>query len=123
MPAAGPLRHRRAVRWPAGPLDRFEDGQDLVFPHDQVLVAVDLDLLARVLAEEDRVAFLDVERGALAVVLHLAGAGRDDLALLRLFLGSVGDDDSADLLLAFLDALDDDAVVERSYFHGVTPSR
>ena len=35
----------------------------------------------------------------------------DDLALLRLFLGGVGDDDPADLLLAFLDALNDDAVV------------
>ena len=54
---------------------------------------------------------LHVERLALAVVLDLALADGDDLALLRLFLGGVGDDDSADLLLAFLDALNDDAVV------------
>ena len=64
-----------------------------------------------------QVAGLDVERDALAVVLDLAGAGRDDLALLGLFLGRVGDDDAADLLFAFLDALDNDAVVQRSYVH------
>ena len=35
----------------------------------------------------------------------LAVAGGDDLALLRLFLGGVRDDDPADFLFAFLDAL------------------
>src|SRR4030095_10720387 len=39
-------------------------------------------------------------------------------ALLRLFLGGVGDDDPADLLFAFVKALDDEAVVERSDIHG-----
>ena len=48
---------------------------------------------------------------ALAVVLRLAVADGDDLALLRLFLGGVRDDDSADLLFPFLDALHEDAVV------------
>ena len=85
--------------------------EDLVLAHDEVLLAVDLDLLAGVLAEQDRVAVLDVERLTLAVVLDLAVADGDHLALLRLFLGGVGDDDPADLLLAFLEALDDDAVV------------
>ena len=56
---------------------------------------------------------------ARAVVLDLAGADGDDLALLRLFLGGVGDDDPADLLFAFLEALDDDAVVQRSDVHAV----
>ena len=65
------------------------------------------------------VAGLDVERDALAVVLDLAVAGGDDLALLGLFLGGVGDDDPADLLFAFLDALNDDAVVQRSDVHAV----
>src|SRR5262245_16272626 len=82
-----------------------------------MLFTVDLDLLAGVLAEQDRVAFLDVEREALAVILLLAGADGDDLALLGLLFRRVGDDDPADFLFAFLDALDDDAVVERSYLH------
>ena len=52
-----------------------------------------------------RVAVLDVERRDLAVLLDLALADGDDLALLRLFLGGVGDDDPADFLFAFFDAL------------------
>jgi hypothetical protein len=59
----------------------------------------ELDLLPGILSEEDEVAGLDVERDPLAVVLRLAVSGGDDLALLRLFLGGVGDDDPADLLL------------------------
>ena len=55
---------------------------------------------------------------ALAVVLDLAGAGGDHLALLRFFFGGVGDDDSADPLFAFVEALDDDAVVKWSDVHG-----
>src|SRR6478752_2270427 len=94
-----------------------DDAEDLVFAHDEMLFAVDLDLLAGVLAEQDRVAFLDVEREALAVILLLAGADGDYFALLGLLFRRVGDDDSADLLFAFLDTLDDDAVVKRSYLH------
>ena len=41
----------------------------------------------------------------------------EHLALLRLFLGRVGDDDPANFLFAFLDAGDDDAVVEGSDLH------
>jgi hypothetical protein len=76
------------------------------------------------------VAFLDIERDARAVVFRLARAHGDNLALLRLFLGRVGDDDAADFLLAFIDALHDDAVVKRPNLycdlrcgHVCTPSR
>ena len=51
----------------------------------------------------------DIE--ALAVLLDFSGAHGDDLALLRLLLGAVGDDDPSDLLFALFDALYDDAVV------------
>jgi hypothetical protein len=56
---------------------------------------------------------------ARAVVLDFAGACRDHLALLRLLFGGVWDDDPADSLFAFLQALDEDAVVERSDIHGL----
>ena len=51
-------------------LRAFDDGQHFVFAHDEVFLAIELDLLAGVLAEEDEVAGLDVERDALAVVLR-----------------------------------------------------
>jgi hypothetical protein len=49
------------------------DGHDVFFAHHEQLVAVDLDGGARVLAEEDLVADLDVDGGDLAVVVLLAG--------------------------------------------------
>src|SRR5436190_17649373 len=99
-----------------------DDSQHFVFSHDEELLTFELDLLARVLAEENEVSGFHVERLLLAVVLRLAVAGSDDLALLGLFLGGVGDDDAPDLLFAFLDALDNDAVVQRSHVHFVSPS-
>ena len=50
----------------------------------------------------------------LAALVAGARADGDDLALLRLLLGGVGDDDAALGLLFGLDALDDDAVVQRT---------
>ena len=91
--------------------------EHFVFAHDQVLLAIELDFLTRVLAEQDEVAGLDIERRARAVILDFAIAGGNHFALLRLFLGGVGDDDPADLLFAFLDALNNDAVMQRSDVH------
>ena len=39
-----------------------DDGEDFVFAHDEVFLAIELDFLAGVLAEQDGVAGLDVER-------------------------------------------------------------
>src|SRR5437762_963702 len=91
-----------------------DNAEDFLFAHDEVLLAVHLDFLAGVLAEENRVPFLDVERRDLSILFDLALAHSDDLALLRLLLGGIGDDDPADFLFAFLEALHDDAVVQRT---------
>ena len=48
---------------------------------------------------------------AAAVFLDLALTRGDDFALLGLFLGGVRNDDSAHLLFALVEALNDDAVV------------
>jgi len=46
-----------------------------------------------------------------------AGPDGDDLALLRLLLGSVGDDDAAGGLLLFFQTLDDHAIVQGTQIH------
>src|SRR5262245_11499921 len=94
-----------------------DDGQDFVFAQDQVLFAVDLDVRPGVLAEEDLVAGLDVERQLGAVLEDLAVAHRDDLALLGLLLRGVGDDDPPLDGLFLLDSLYDQAVVKRTNLH------
>src|SRR3954451_10306639 len=58
-----------------------QDSQDFVFLHDDELFAINLDLRAGVLAEQDAVAFFDGQREGLAFVVSAALAGRDDFAL------------------------------------------
>src|SRR5256886_8213517 len=90
--------------------------------HDEVLDAVDFDLGARPFAEQDAVADLDVDRNELAALVAAAGSNGDDLALLRLLLGGVGNDDATSGLRLGIDSLDDNAVVKRSEFHRGPPT-
>src|SRR5213596_251854 len=75
----------------------FEDGEDVLLAQDQVLLVVEVDLLA--------------------LVGHLAVAGGDDLALLGLLLRGVRDDDAALLHFLLFEPLDEDAVMQRTNLH------
>src|SRR4026208_482155 len=70
-------------------------GQDFVLAQHQDVFAVDADVRARVLAEEDLVPDPDVEGDLGPVLQDLAVAGGEDFAFLGLLLGRVGDDDPA----------------------------
>src|SRR4029079_12666506 len=96
-----------------------EDAHDVALLHDQQVLAVDLDLGARPLAEQHAIADLDVDRDQLAALVAATRADGDDFALGGLFLGRVGNDDAACGLLFGVDALDHDAVVKRTEFHTV----
>src|SRR5579864_3862861 len=96
-----------------------EHAHDVGLLHDQEFLAVDLDLGARPFAEQHAVTLLHVDRDELAALVAAARADGDHFALRRLFLGGVGNDDAAGRLLLGIDALDDDAVVKRTKFHGV----
>src|SRR5205823_8186253 len=99
----------------------LDDAEDVFLAHHQVLFAFDLDLGAGVLREQHAVADLDVEGADLAVFEDLAVADCQDLAFDRLFLGGIGNDDSALRLLFLLHALDDPAILQRSNLHGFSP--
>src|SRR2546430_10424817 len=90
-----------------------ENAEDVLFLHDQVLLAVQRDLASGVLAEQHAIAGLDIQGSLLAVLADRAFADGEDLALLGLLLGAVRDDEAAAANLLFLDPLDQDAVVER----------
>src|ERR1700722_18920200 len=94
-----------------------ENGEEVVLAQDHVLFAVELHFGPRVLAEEDAIALLHVERAELAVLERLAVADGDDETLDRLLLRGVRDDDPPLGLLFFLGALHDDAVCERTNLH------
>src|SRR6058998_1115970 len=114
--ASSPNRTIFAAMVPSPPLG-LDDAEDVLLAEDQVLLAVELDLGAGVLAEQHPVAGLHVEGQHLPVFL-LPRADRHHLPLLRLLLGRIGDDDAARaLLFLLLDAPDDHPVLERANPH------
>src|SRR5215468_8404401 len=84
--------------------------------HDQELLAVELDLGARPLAEQHAVTGLYPDRDQFAVLVATAGADGDDLALLRFLFGAVGNDDAALGFFLRLETPDDHPVVQRPKF-------
>src|SRR2546422_6904628 len=123
------LVRSRELTGPRGPVGLavrarlLDDREHVLFLHDQVLLLVHLDLGARVLAEEDPVVRLHVQRDLLAILVHLPVAHCDDLALLGLLLRGVGNDDAALLGILLFLALDEDPVVQRTNLHGQSASR
>src|SRR4051812_16952805 len=97
----------------------FDDCQHFVLSHDEALFTIELDVLTRILAEQDHIARFDIERDARAAVFDRAAAGGDHRAALRLFFRGIRDNDSAALLLTFVVATNDDSIVERSDIHKV----
>src|SRR3954451_19429335 len=94
-------------------------GEDVGLAQNEQVLAVDLDLGAAVLGVEDLVALRDVERDALlAFIVEAALAHGDDLALLGLLLGGVGEDDAAGGRLLLLDRPHDEPVAQGLELHG-----
>src|SRR5215471_11142262 len=101
----------------------LEHAEDVALLHDDELLAVELDLGARPLPEQDAVAGLDVERVDLAVVAAHAAARRHHLALLGLFLRRVRDDDPAGGLVVLLHPAHQHPVMQRTEAHRTSPLR
>src|SRR6201986_88557 len=91
----------------------LDDREDVAGGEHQVLFAGVLDLGAAVLRVEHRLADLDVDRDAVALVVDAAGADSEDGGPLRLLLGGVGDHDARRRGRLSLVRLDHDAVLER----------
>src|SRR6202045_4184719 len=96
-----------------------ENAHDVAFLHDQQFLTIDLDLVAGPFAEQHAVADLEIDRDQLATFVTAARTDRRDFALRGLFLGAVRNDDAALGLFFGFDALDHDAVVERTEFHAI----
>src|SRR5712671_3562720 len=96
-----------------------DNAHDVALLHDQQLLAVELDLGARPLAEQHAVADLEVDRDQLAGFVAATRADGGDFALRRLFLGAIRNNDAASGLLFGVDALDHNAVVKRTEFHAI----
>src|SRR5262249_12869488 len=87
-----------------------EDRQHVFLAHEEDVgvAAAFFVFIAGPGGEEDGIAHLDLEVAARAVLEHAARPDGEDLALLRLVLGVVGQEDAARGLFLGLEALHDD---------------
>src|SRR6202021_2052079 len=89
----------------------LDHAHDVGLLHDQELLAVDLDLGARPLAEQHAFANLEINRDELASLIAAARPDGDDLALRRLLLGGVGNDDATGGLRFGINTLDSNSIM------------
>ena len=94
-----------------------DNRKDVTLAEDNVLLAVDLDFSSGVLAEDDTLADLDLKGKLLAVIKDTSGPDCNDLALLGLFLSSVGKLKTALGSLFALNDLDDDTICKWLQLH------
>src|SRR5438105_4925637 len=99
----------------------LNNGEHFVFAQDQVLFVVDLDFGAGILADEDAVPLLHVERELLAILVDLALADGHDFGFHGLLLGGVGDDDPPLAGFLFFESFDENPVIKRSNLHSIPP--
>src|SRR5690606_25887462 len=96
-------------------------GKDVVLTEDDDLLAVDLDLVTRVLPEQHLVAGLHVERTHVAGIEDLAFADGNHFAPARLLGRGVGDDDAAGRGSGLFHPPDDHAIVQGTNVHLLHP--
>src|SRR5262249_54720667 len=85
---------------------------DVGLLHDEELLAIELDFGARPFAEQHAVAGFQVGLDDLAALITAARAHRNDLALGRLLLGGIWDDDAPLGLFLGIDTPHNHAVVQ-----------
>src|SRR4051812_7288832 len=102
---------------PLGCGSTLDDAHDVRLLHDKKVLAIDLDLGPGPLAEQHAVAGLKIEGNKLPALVAGPWPDADDLALLRLLLGGVRNDDAALRFLLAFNAADNDTVVQRTKFH------
>jgi len=84
-----------------------QNSENFFFPHNEEILAIDLNFRSGILSKQNMVTGFDVQREHFAFIVRLAFTDGDNFAFLRLFLGGVGDDNATADGLAFLDATDD----------------
>src|SRR5882762_4373736 len=93
--------------------------KNFVLAHDQVLFSVYFDVTARILAEQNVVTDLNVDGHQFSILETLAMPDGDDFGLLWLFLGRIGNYDTAASSFLLLDPLNHNAIRKRANVHHV----
>jgi len=92
----------------------FYDGQDVVFTHHKIVVAVNFNFGSGVFAEKDNVADFYVQRQNFTVFSFLAVTGSNDFAALRFFFSGLRDEKTSGSFGFLFYSLYDNAVLKWS---------
>src|SRR5438552_13582549 len=103
--------HLSSVLFLSGFAGMSQNAYNFVFAQDEVVLILQLDFGAGILSKKYPVAFLHFQRHDRTVLERLARSNRDDLAFLRLFLRSVGNNDSALHCLLLLNTLNQNSIM------------
>src|SRR5262249_18270509 len=93
----------------------FDHSEDVVFPQDQMLLAVKFDFRARIFAEQDLISRLNAQGNNLPVFVF-AGTDSNHGTFLPFFFRRIGYDDTAFGFLLLVNSFDYDPVVQRTNF-------
>src|ERR1700759_2616245 len=99
----------------------LDDAEKVALLHDEEVLAVDLHFGPRPFAEQDTVTGLHIERDQLALLIPRSGTRGDNLALLRLLLRGVGNNDAAGGLFLGINAAHEHTVVQWAEMHAHPP--
>ena len=86
-----------------------------------MFLALNVDFGPCILAEQNAVALLDLEGDHFSVIASFTTASCNYSTFLWFFLGGVGNDDPSGRCFIFIDALDQEPVLERADFHESFP--
>src|SRR5690554_357624 len=107
----------------AGRRSALDHAHDVFFAHDEQFLAVDLDRLAGILAEQHAVACLDGHRTRSTVFQNLAVADSDHFALIRLLACGIGNHNATSGRTLGFRTLDDHTIMQGTDLHCFTPVR
>jgi hypothetical protein len=101
----------------SGYITSVKDGEDVFLGQNEQFIAINFDFRATPLADDDGVALLDLEGGALAAIEQTPVADGDHLGLLGLFLGGLGQEDPTGGFLLCIHTLKQNLVSQRTNGH------
>lgn len=89
----------------------FNDSQDVLFPHDEEVIAVELDIRSAIFGKEHPVTRLYLQCDTLTFIIGFARTNCNDLALCRFFLGTVRNYNPTCSFFFFLQSFDKKTII------------
>ena len=89
----------------------FNDSEDIILTHNEIILTVKLYIRTAIFRKENAVTLLYLQGYALTFIIGFAGTNCDNLALCRLFLGTVRNNNPTCSFFFFLQSFDKKTII------------